>query len=132
MSVLDVLKDIRDLVRTPSNKVYTENVTTGALSKKTTIGNDFPGKVWRLKHLSVTFNTAPTTSENVTLTLNALGANRPSTVLYSVDPSALSATSIDQIWEGSGRKMQAGDEVTVAYTNTDNRTVKVDITVEAP
>lgn len=129
MSVLDQLKNILDAVKRPTDKYYQEKVTSGALSKKTTISTDFPGRAWRLKQLSATFSTAPTTSEALTLTLN-VGAHRPSTLLFSNNPSVGSATSLDQIWEGDGRKMQAGDEVTVAYTNTDNRTVTVEITVE--
>lgn len=129
MSVLEQLKSIFDAVKRPTDKYYQEKVTSGALSKRTTVGTDFPGRAWRLKHLTVKISTAPTTSEALTLTRN-VGAHRPSALLFSNNPSVGSITDIDQIWEGDGRKMLAGEEVTVAYANTDNNTVTVEITVE--
>ena len=112
-------------------KLYT---TTGAaaISKATTVVEDYPARDWKIRRLEVTFSTAPTTSENFTVTrsiLNKSAGERPLTVLFSQDPSATSATSILQIWE-DGIAMQAGDEVTIAYTNTDTRTVTAELEVE--
>ena len=112
---------------------YVFTVTgAAAISLKTTMNGVFPNRPWRLKHISVNFDSAPTTSENITLTQNpgSLFADRPSTVLFSNDPAATSATDVVNIWEAGGLKMQPGDEVTLAYTNTDTKTVKAEIVVE--
>jgi len=112
-------------------KIYT---TTGAaaISKTTTLKTDFPGREWILKRISVTFSTAPTTAGNLTVTQNSSNSpgTRPDTVIFSQDPSATSATSILQIWEEGGLRLPPLDEVTLAYTNTDTRTVTAEIIVE--
>ncbi len=132
---LRVDDDRRLLVNAENGKITKLYSITGAaaISKATTVATDYPGRNWRLKKLEVTFSTAPTTSENLTVTRTTLGSvpnTRPLTVVFSVDPSAISATSILQIWEDGGIDMRAGDEVTMAYTNTDTRTIKADLEVE--
>lgn len=111
--------------------IYTVQ-STGAISTKTTLGTKFPTRPWRLKRISATWSTAPTTSENLTLTQNPgpRYAARPSTVLFSQDPVVGALTSLVNIWEDGGLKFQPGDEVTIAYTNTDARTVTAEIVVE--
>ena len=116
-----------------SGHIYTVSVANSiAISKKTTVGVDFPGRPWKLKHISVVFSAANTTSQNLTLTQNPGNkfSNRPSTVLFSQDPSTTSATSVINIWEDGGLKMQAGDEVTLAYTHSDANTAKAEIVIE--
>ena len=67
------------------------------------------------------FSIAPTSSENYTITLDSLAGAAYDVVLYSVDPSVASATSI--VWSPDKReRFVAGDIITVAYTNTDTRT----------
>ena len=79
------------------------------------------GATFDLNSVTVKFSAAPTTSENLTITLDsALGAAYD-VLLYSVDPSATSATSI--VWQPDAPLYLApGDVVTLAYTNTDGRT----------
>jgi hypothetical protein len=79
--------------------------------------------------LSVTlhFSSAPTTSENLTITLDANDGAAYDTLLYSIDPSASSVT--DLVWFPDGTLvMENGDAIDVAYTNTDTRTYGVQIT----
>jgi len=72
--------------------------------------------------VEVHFSAAPTTSEDLTLTLDSVSGAAYDTVLRSVDPSASSAT--DVLWEGPFY-LANGDALDVAYTNTDTRTVGV-------
>lgn len=108
--------------------------TTGAaaISLTTTMKNRTNGRPWRLRRVSATFSTAPTTSENFTITHVNGGETgaRPLTVCFSTDPSVTSATSIEQIFDEGGRLMLPADEVTIAYTNTDTRTIKVEAICE--
>lgn len=100
-----------------------------AISHTTDITNKHPDKKWRLKYFSVTFSTAPTTSQSITVTKSPKDTNRPATILFSQNPSLTAATSILQIWE-DGVAMSPGDEVVIAYTNTDTRTIEAEIGVE--
>jgi hypothetical protein len=89
-------------------------------------------KACRLVSVTVKLSTAPTTSENLTVTLDATAGAAYDVLLYSGDPSATSATSVvlssthwGEVW------LVAGDKITVAYTNTDTRTYGVQITTMA-
>ncbi len=128
----DVLvdKDGRVLVVSGAEpKVYS---TTGAaaISLTTRTTAEFSGRPKKLKRLAVTFSTAPTTSENLTLT-QSVGddGSRPAVVLYSRDPASVAATSLLAEWE-QGYDMPATDELVLAYTNTDTRTIKAEIVME--
>ena len=85
------------------------------------------GGTYQLISVSCKFSSAPTTSENVTITLDANAGAAYDVVLYSVDPSASSLTTI--FWQPDQPiYLEAGDVVVVAYTNTDTRTYGVQIT----
>ncbi len=105
--------------------------TTGAvaISLVTTLETDFPGQYKRLISLETTWSTAPTTSESLTLTLTAANPNDPDVVLYSVDPATASLTSLVKTWE-DGYPIMPNDELTLAFTNTDTRTVRVKLILE--
>jgi len=109
--------------------------TAGALSLTTTIATNFPGVLMKLKSIAVTFTdaagtpTAPTTSQNLTLTLTPAINVRPSTVLYSGNPSVSSMLSMEKRWLG-GRELELGDELTLAFTNTDTLSIKAEIVLE--
>ena len=106
--------------------------TAVALSLATTMSAKAQDRPWRLRRVSLTFSTAPTTSESITLTQNPGGetGSRPSSVIWSNNPSLTSSTSVEYIWDASGREMFPGDEVTLAYTNTDVRTIRAEIVCE--
>lgn len=75
------------------------------------------------------FSSAPTTSENFTVTLDATNGAAYDVTLYSVDPSAGSLTSI--VWMPDDPfYVMTGDKVTVAYTNTDTRTYGTQIIIK--
>lgn len=116
----------RVLTKTVSATETVYNATgSGAISLSTSMSARF-----KLNHITIHFNAAPTTSENLTLTLNANDGAAYDTVLYSIDPSADSSTDVfwfpekDVIFEN-------GDELDLAFTNTDTKTYGARIVVEA-
>lgn len=122
--------DGRVLVTASGNLRFFRTTTATALSLKTDTRGTDAGRSKRLLRYEVTFSTAPTTSENLTLTKNGQAAgDDPSAVLSSTDPSATAVTSAVEVWEG-GYSLAAQDEVTLAYTNTDTRTIKAEIVME--
>ena len=100
-----------------------EFYATGALSRQTSLKTDFPGARFEVVMVEAVFSSAPTTSQNFTLTRNrAAGTTTYDTTLYSVNPSAGAVTSIVNTWDPP-YPLGPGDEVTVAFTNTDARTI---------
>ena len=85
------------------------------------------GRTYQLLSVSLKYNTAPTTSESFTITLNANAGAAYDTLLYTIDPSLTSITSL--IWQPEQPMyLEGGDAIDVAYTNTDTRTYGVQIT----
>ena len=79
---------------------------------------------YKLKHITVKWNTAPTTSQSLTLTLNSATGAAYDCVIYSVDPSVGSLTSLWINFEDqNGLDIAAGDAIDLAYLNTDTNTV---------
>lgn len=101
---------------------YTFNIPsgTGAVSVTTDIKTKFPGKEVEIISIEAKWSAAPTTSELFTATLQRGGTS--SVVLFSIDPSLTSLTSLINIWD-KPYVLQLGDEVIVAYTNTDAKTI---------
>jgi len=78
------------------------------------------GEHYRLVSVTVTFTVAPTTSENLTITLDANAGARWDSILYTVDPGGAAADSI--VWMPDEELfLEGGDAVQVDYTNTDVR-----------
>lgn len=87
------------------------------------------GRAYRLISVSVKFSAAPTTSESMTVTLNAAAGAAYDILLYTMNPSLLATTNL--VWfPDRDLYLQAGDAIDVAYTNTDTRTYGVQITAE--
>lgn len=85
------------------------------------------GGTFDLNAVTVKFSAAPTTAESFTVVLDSAIGAAYDVLLYSVDPSATSATSI--VWQPTAPLfLRPGDIVTVAYTNTDTRTWGATIT----
>ena len=88
------------------------------------------GQHYRLVSVTCRFNAAPVTSENFTVTLDAQAGAAYDTLLYSLDPSAGATAHIiyhppeEQILEG-------GDQIDVAFANTDARLYGAQITFKA-
>ena len=87
------------------------------------------GTCYRLTSVSVRFNAAPTTSENLTVTLDANAGATFDTLLYTVDPSAAATYSILYLPDQEVF-LEGGDAVTVAFANTDHRHYGVQITAK--
>ena len=114
-------------VRIRRNFTKTNGTGTAAIATSFTA----PSTPYHYKLLSVSlkFSAAPTTSQNLTITLNANAGEAYDTLLYTVNPSVTSITSL--LWQPDAELiLEAGDAVDVAYTNTDTRTYGVQITTE--
>lgn len=103
--------------------VYPATGESGALALSTTEGRRF-----KLVMATVHFDTAPAADEDVTLTLNARDGSEYDTVLARATPADESATDVvmtpDEDWI-----FEAGDELDLAFANTDNRTYGARIVV---
>ena len=87
------------------------------------------GSVYRLISVSVNFNLAPTTSEDLTITLDDAFGNDFDLLLYSLDVSAGATTDI--LWQPDEELMLvSGDAIDVAYVGTDARTYGLVFTVK--
>lgn len=113
------------VISTNINKpVVTPATGTGAIAATTAIADNF-----KLNSVTVHFDVAPVSVEDLTITLDAHDGGAYDTVLCRVDPSATSATDIVFIPEEE-LKFEAGDEIVVAFTNTDLRTYGLRIVTE--
>ncbi len=113
------------------NSVYKVNAT-GSAAISVANGATFAipsGYSYRLVSVTNLFDTAPTTSENFVVVLNANAGAAYDINLYIVDPSVDSTT--DVAWfPDEPLYLEGGDAVNVTYTNTDTRTYGVQITME--
>lgn len=80
-----------------------------------------PSAAFWLDSITVHFSAAPTTSQDLTVTLNASDGGAYDTILFSEDPSATSATDIFFAPE-SPLLCESGDAIDVAFTGTDGAT----------
>ncbi len=86
-------------------------------------------KRFRLICVTCHFDGAPTTSEDFTVTLDALDGAAYDTVLMAIDPSLVAATDIVYIPDGD-LFVEAGDQILLAYLNTDGNTFGTRIVIE--
>lgn len=119
------MSDTRTLLGHRPNGSIVKTTGTGAAAMAVTFTAI---KACRLVTVTVKLSAAPTTSEALTVTLDATAGAAYDVLLYSGDPSATSATSVvlsdwGEVW------LVAGDKITVAYANTDTRTYGVQITM---
>ena len=89
------------------------------------------GQTYRVMSISVHFSAAPTTSENLTFTLDANAGTAYNTLVYSVDPSATSMTDLMWYPDGWEWMLEGGDAVDVTFANTDGNTVAAQLTFKA-
>ena len=86
------------------------------------------GRTYELISVSCVFNVAPVTAEDFTITLDANAGAAYDVLLYTLDPSAASVTSI--LWQPPELVLlEGGDAVDVAYANSDLGTYGAQITV---
>ena len=111
-----------------SANVFKINATGTAainLSGSVPVGNHY-----QLVSVTCNFNAAPTTSEDFTITLDANAGAIYALLLYSLDPSA--AATSDILWQPDEEIiLEGGDQVDVAFANTDARNYGVQITFKA-
>ena len=86
-----------------------------------------PGDQYNCSRIAIKIDSVPTTSEEITVTLDSVQGAAYDTVLRSVDPYATSATSI--VFKDLNGQMN-GDKLLVAYTNTDGNSVTGTATCE--
>ena len=87
------------------------------------------GDVYRLISVSVNFNLAPTTSENLTITLDDAQGNAYDLLLYTLDVSAGATTDI--LWQPDQELMLVGgDAIDVVFPNSNARTYGLLFTVK--
>jgi len=83
-----------------------------------------PQAIYRLVRMEVHLSAAPTTSENLTLTLNYKGTTAYNVVIYKRDLSVGSVTDIVALF-GEGYEFEEHDTIVLAYANTDVGTIGV-------
>jgi hypothetical protein len=87
-----------------------------------------PG-AYRILSVAINFLAAPTTSENLTITLDDKLGEQYDVLLYTLDPSAAATTDI--LWQPSEELMVVtGDEVRVNFANSDANVFGVVFTVK--
>jgi hypothetical protein len=88
------------------------------------------GQHYRLVSVTCHFSAAPTSSEDMTVTLDAHAGAAYDTRLYTIDPAAHALT--DLVWMPDEEIiLEGGDQVDVAYDNTDVRLYGAQITFKA-
>jgi len=85
------------------------------------------GASYRLISVSVKLSTAPTTSENLTVTLDAAAGEEYDVALDTINPSSYTMTSLVFVPDQE-IILVGGDEIDVAFANTDARQYGVVIT----
>jgi len=86
------------------------------------------GQHYQLVSVAVNLSAAPTTSENLTITLDSADGAEFDTTLYSVNPSTAGTTDVFW-WPDQLTYLHPGDAIDVQFANTDKRTYGVTITV---
>ncbi len=88
------------------------------------------GQHYRVMSFTLNLSAAPTTSENLTITVNAYPGAIYDTLIYSLDLSAGSTT--DLLWQPDPELiLEGGDVVDVAWANTDARNWGAQLTFKA-
>ena len=98
----------------------------GPIARSIVVPSD---SVYRLISVSVVFNIAPTTSENLTIILNDALGDVYDLLLYTLDVSAGATTDI--LWQPDEELMLvSGDAIDVNYPGSDARTYGLVFTVK--
>ena len=101
-----------------------DSVTSGAVAFAVK-----PKHAFRLMWIEHKINTAPSTSQAMTHTKDTGDGDTYDNVLYTRDLSVGSVTDIHQLY-GEGFEFEKDDEIDIAYTNTDNRTITTTVCYE--
>ena len=126
--LIDTIDTVLDNILTKVTRTITQHKAT-ATSGAIALVVD-PAAAFKLVSLSLHFNTAPTTSENLTVTLDSGQGAAYDTVLYKRDPSVGSLTDL-YVEFGDNFVFASDDHLDVAYANTDARTYGIIARTEA-
>jgi len=86
------------------------------------------GKTYQLSSVTLKVDVAPTTSEDLTITLASVAGDVYDVPLYTLDLSVLGVTSA--VWQpDQPLYLVGGDSLDVAWTNTDDRLWGLEYTV---
>ena len=89
-----------------------------------------PRQHYRLVSATLNLSAAPTTSENLTITLYAAAGGIYSTLLYSLDLAA--GATADLVWMSDEELILEGnDQVAIEWVNSDTRNYGAQITFKA-
>ncbi len=127
---IGVLLDEDDkIILSPEDLPIERVLSTGAAAAS--LRTQLDGRQFRLIQATIKFDTLPTTSEDVTLTLKGVSAGSEyDVVLARADPSTGGGTG-DVVFLGDENDVFANeDELLLEYTNTDTRTYGARIVVE--
>jgi len=99
---------------------------TGAIATAVAVA---VGQTYRVVSVTLHINTAATTSENLTITLNATNGAAYDTLLYSVNPAT--SALLNLVWQPAvPLYLIGGDSLDIAWTNTEGRTYGLLVTME--
>ena len=105
-------------------RYFTKSVTSGANNLACR-----PKHAFRLMWAEVKINTAPSTSQDFTVTKDAGDGDTYDNVLFTRDLSVGSVTDLHKTF-GEGFEYEKDDEIDLAFGNNDNRTVVYTVCVE--
>lgn len=105
---------------TMNRRVHTQAATSTAVAWTFYESDDFD-----VLRITLKFDAAPTTSENITVTLDSAQGAAYDTVLRTEDPVGVTSVSFEDI-----KGLANGDKIVVAYANTDTNSITGTATVE--
>lgn len=86
------------------------------------------GQVYKLESMTLHLDGNPTTSENLTVTMDANEGAAYDTILFSQDLSV--GTVVDLLWFPDGLLyFEGGDEIAFAFANTETNTYGLQVVV---
>jgi hypothetical protein len=87
-----------------------------------------PADQYQVVTVLVHFSAAPTTAADLNITVNSGNGPEYDTLIYTIDPSTSSITSL--VWSPCSMILLKGDAVEVSYSNPDDRTYGVTVYYE--
>ena len=85
----------------------------------------------RIKKILIAFSAAPTTSEDLTVTLDSAKGSDYDATIYTVDPVSEGVSSAMQIvFDDDEGDFAYGDAIAIAYDNTDDADIGVSVYYE--
>ena len=128
--ILDELEKIEVLIEEKMPRVQTKEFDSLATALVVATHQIAPtgSPQFKLLEVSCKWSAAPTTSQDFVVALASKKGTTHDDTLYSVDPSVGAVTSIVKTFEDDDAFVfDKGDAVTVAYTNTDTKTLGLKI-----